>query len=82
VGASKCRVAVCKLRRSIHRSRDLETTIISWCEDFSSRKILNDIAARVYAIGLNDLKALAPNWNSDQMQSAAEKLLQQAVALL
>jgi hypothetical protein len=59
--------------RSIHRSRDLETTIISWCEDFSSRKILNDIAARVYAIGLNDLKALAPNWNSDQMQSAAEK---------
>ena len=67
---------------AIHRSRRLETAIISWCEDFSSRKILNDIAARVYSIGLNDLKAWAPNLNSDQMQGAADALLQQAVALL
>jgi hypothetical protein len=67
---------------AFHRSHDLKTAIISWCEDFSSRKILNDIAARVYSIGLDDLSAWAPNLNSDQMEGKADRLLQEAVALL
>jgi hypothetical protein len=68
---------------SDRRSRDLEKAIISWCEDFSSGKIRNDIAARVYSDALNKLKAWAtPNCNSDQMQGEAERLLQHALGLL
>jgi hypothetical protein len=68
--------------RAVHRSRDLERAIISWCEGFSSRRILNVFAARVYSDGLKNLKAWAPNCNSDQMQGEAKRLLQKAVALL
>jgi hypothetical protein len=69
--------------RGVHRSHDLETAIISWCEDFSSsHKIRNDVAARVYSAGLDMLKAWASNCNSDQMEGEAGRLLQEAVALL
>src|SRR5262245_34707429 len=68
--------------RGVHRSDDIETAIISWCEDFSSRKIPNEAAARAYSVGLDKLKAWAPNCNSDQMQGEADRLLQEAVALL
>jgi len=67
---------------AVRRSRDLETAIISWCEDFSSHKVRNVFAARVYSDGLDKLKASAPNCNSDQMGDEADRLLQQAVALL
>jgi hypothetical protein len=66
-----------------YRSRDLEKAIISWCKDFSSGKVKkNRYAARVYSIGLDNLKAWASNCNSDQMEVEADKLLQHAVALL
>jgi hypothetical protein len=65
-----------------HRSDDIETAIISWCEDFSSHKIRNEAAARVYSVGLDRLKAWASNCNSDQMKGEADRLLQEAVALL
>jgi hypothetical protein len=68
--------------RGVHRSDDIETAIISWCEDFSSHKIRNEAAARAYSVGLDKLKAWAPNCNSDQMQREADRLLQEAVALL
>jgi len=68
--------------RGVHRSDDIETAIISWCEDFSSRKIPNEAAARAYSVGLDKLKAWAPNCNSDQMQGEADRLLQEAAALL
>jgi hypothetical protein len=68
---------------AVRRSRDLETAIISWCEDFSSsHKIRNEAAARVYSVGLDKLKAWASNCNSDQMESEADRLLREAVALL
>ena len=66
----------------IERSKSLEKVMISWCEDFSSGKIRNDIAARVYSEGLSKLKAWAPNCNSDQIRGEADRLLQQALALL
>jgi len=68
--------------RGVHRSDDVETAIISWCEDFSSHKIRNEAAARAYSVGLDKLKAWAPNCNSDQMEGEADRLLQEAVALL
>jgi len=55
----------------------LERAIISWCENFSSHKIRNEVAAGVY----DKLKAWASNLNSDQMESAADQLLQGAVAI-
>jgi hypothetical protein len=66
----------------MRRSKSLEKAMVSWCEDFSSRKIRNDYAARVYSDGLNRLKAWAPNCNSDQMEDEADRLLQKAGALL
>jgi len=68
--------------RGEHRSDDIETAIISWCEDFSSHKIRNEVAARVYSVSLDKLKAWASNCNSDQMEGEADRLLQEAVALL
>jgi hypothetical protein len=68
--------------RAVSRSRDLETAIISWCEDFSSHKIRNEAAAHAYSVGLDKLRAWAPNCNSDQMKDEADRLLQQALALL
>src|SRR5262249_939793 len=68
--------------RGVHRSDDIETAIISWCEDFSSRKIPNEAAARAYSVGLDKLKAWAPNCNSDQIEGEADRLRQEAVALL
>jgi hypothetical protein len=47
-----------------------------------SHKIRNDTAARVYSISLDRLKAWAPNCNSDQLQDEADRLLQEALALL
>jgi hypothetical protein len=54
----------------------LEKAIISWCEDFSSHKIRNKVAAGVY----DKLKAGALNCKSDQMEGEADRLLQEAVA--
>jgi hypothetical protein len=67
--------------RTARRSGNLVTAIITWCEDFSSHKIRNDTAARVYSVGLDRLKAWAPNCNSDQLQDEADRLLQEAMAL-
>ena len=64
------------------RSKSLEKAIISWCEYFSSHKIRNEAAARVYSVNLDKLKAWASNRNSDQMEGEADRLLQEAVALL
>jgi len=64
------------------RSRDLEKTIISWCEDFRSGKVGNDYAKRIYADGLSKLKAWAPNRKPDQIEAEADRLLQEAVGLL
>jgi hypothetical protein len=64
---------------AVRRSRDLETAIISWCEDFSSGKVKNHNATHVYSEGLNNLKAWAPNRNSDQMEDEADRLLQEAL---
>jgi hypothetical protein len=65
-----------------HRSHDLKTAIISWCEDFSSHKIRNKRAVDVYSAGLDKLKAAAPNCTIDQIEGEADRLLQRAVALL
>jgi hypothetical protein len=65
-----------------HRSKSLEKAIISWCEDFSSHKIRNEVAARVYSVGLDKLKAWASNCNSDQMEGEADRLLQEALRLV
>jgi hypothetical protein len=64
------------------RSKSLEKAIISWCGDFSRRKVKNHFAARIYCVGLDNLNAWAPNRNSDQMKDEADRLLQEAVALL
>jgi hypothetical protein len=70
--------------RGVHRSDDIETAIISWCESFSSHKIRNEAAARAYSVGLDKLKAWAPNCSSDQMEDEADRLLQagRGVALI
>jgi hypothetical protein len=66
----------------LERSKSLEKAIISWCEDFSSHKIRNEVAAHAYSVGLDKLKAWAPNCNSDQMEDEADRLLKEALALL
>jgi hypothetical protein len=66
----------------IERSKSLERAIISWRDDFSSRKVKNHYAAHAYSVGLDKLKAWAPNRNSDQIEAEAGRLLQEAVALL
>jgi hypothetical protein len=63
----------------LERSKSLEKAIISWCEDFSSRKVKNHFAARIYSVGLDKLKAWASNCNSDQMEGEADRLLQEAI---
>jgi hypothetical protein len=63
---------------ALERSKSLKTAIISWCERFSSRKVKNPYAAHAYSVGLDRLKAWAPNRNSDQKEAEADKLLQQA----
>jgi hypothetical protein len=68
--------------RGVHRSDDIETAIISWCEDFSRRKVKNYFAARIYSVHLDKLKASAPNCNSDQMKDEAGRLLQKAIDLV
>src|SRR5262249_16200739 len=67
---------------SLERGKSLETAIISWYEDFSSRKVKNYFAARIYSVGLDRLKAWAPNCNSDQMEDEADRLLQEAIDLI
>jgi hypothetical protein len=67
---------------AVHRSGDLETAIISWCEGFNSHRIRNKVAAGVYSVGLDKLEAWASNCNSDQMKDEAERLLQRVMALL
>ena len=64
---------------AIHRDKGgLKKTIISWCEDFSSHKIRNEVAAGVY----DKLKAGMLNCDSDQMETEADRLLQEAIRLL
>jgi hypothetical protein len=67
--------------RGVHRSRDLETAMISWCEDFSSRKVKNHFAAQVYSEGFSNLKARAPNRDTDELEVEADRLLQEAFVL-
>jgi len=52
----------------LDRSKSLEKAMISWCEDFTSRKVKNRYAARTYAEGLGKLRAWAVSRNSDQME--------------
>jgi hypothetical protein len=63
----------------LERSKSLETAIISWCEDFSSRKVKNHFAACIYSEGLSRLKAWAPDRDADQMEDEADRLLQKAI---
>ena len=63
----------------LERGKSLETAIISWCEDFRSRRVKNHFAARIYYEGLSRLKAWAPDCNSDQMKDEADRLLQKAI---
>jgi hypothetical protein len=65
----------------LERSKSLEKAIISWCEDFSSRKVKNHFAARIYSEGLSRLKAWAPDRDADQMEDEADRLLQEAIDL-
>jgi hypothetical protein len=64
-----------------HRSDNIETAMISWCEDFTSCKVKNRYAARTYAEGLSKLRAWAAGRDSDQMEDEADRLLQKAVEL-
>ena len=66
----------------IERSKSVEKAIISWCEGFSSGKVKNHNATHVYSVGLDKLKAWAPNRNSDQMEDEADRLLQEALRLI
>jgi hypothetical protein len=63
----------------INRGKSLEKAIISWCGDFSSHKVKNHFAAQVYSVGLGELKALEPNFDSDQKVQYARYLLQEAL---
>jgi len=59
----------------------LEKAIISWCENFSSHKIRNKVAADVYdKLKTDKLKTRGSNCNSDQMEGEADRLLQKALA--
>src|SRR5262245_20667277 len=64
----------------LERGKKLEKAIISWCEDFSSRKVKTDFAACIYSEGFSRLEAWAPNCNSDQMKDEADRLLKEALA--
>jgi hypothetical protein len=64
--------------RAVHRSDDIETAMISWCEDFSSRKVKNHFAAQIYSEGFSNLKAWAPNRDTDELEDEADRLLQEA----
>jgi hypothetical protein len=64
---------------ALKRGKSLETAIISWCRDFSSGKVKNHYAARVYAKNLCKLKSCAPSCNSDQMEDEADRLLREAL---
>jgi hypothetical protein len=64
-----------------HRSANLEKAIISWCKDFSSRRVRDDVAARAYSKALDKWKTWASNCNSDQMEGEADRLLQEALTL-
>jgi hypothetical protein len=61
------------------RGGSLEKAIISWCEDFISRRVKNHFATCIYSEGLSRLEAGAPNCNSDQMKDEADRLLQKAI---
>jgi hypothetical protein len=63
----------------LERGKSLKTAIISWCEAFSSRKVKSQIASQVYSNGLGELKALEPNFDSDQKAQYARYLLQEAL---
>jgi hypothetical protein len=67
---------------NMERSKSLERAIISWCEYFHSNKIKNLYAARVYSVGLDRLKAWAPNCNRNQIEAEADRLLREAVTLV
>jgi hypothetical protein len=61
-----------------YRSLNLQRTIISWCKDFSRRKLLrNEVAHRAYRTALDELKA--SSCNSDEKY--ADWLLQRALRL-
>jgi hypothetical protein len=65
-----------------HRSDDLVTVMINWCEYFDSRKIKNYVAKNVY-IKLSDLSAWAPpNRDDDEREDEALRLLQKAISLI
>jgi hypothetical protein len=64
-----------------HRSDDIKKAIISWCKDFSSRRVTDDVAAGVYSKTLDNWKTCASNYNSDQIKGVADKLLQKALTL-
>jgi hypothetical protein len=67
--------------RAAHRSANLEKAIISWCKDFSSRRVRNDVAARAYSKAFKALDKWAPNCGGDQLEAAANRLLQEALTL-
>jgi hypothetical protein len=64
-----------------HRSANLEKAIISWCKDFSSRRVRDDVAARAYSKALDNWKTWAPNCGGDQLEAATNWLLQEALTL-
>jgi hypothetical protein len=64
--------------RGVHRSANLEKAIISWCKDFSSRRVRDDVAARAYSKALDNWKTWAPNCGGDQLEAAINLLLQEA----
>jgi hypothetical protein len=67
-----------KADRDIGRSLNLETTIVTWCKDFSRNKPLKDdeTADRVYRAALDELKA-----RKDRLEEYADWLLQQALQI-
>jgi hypothetical protein len=63
---------------SLKRSKSLEKAMISWCEDFSSRRVKNHFAAQIYSENLSKLEALASNRDADELEDKADRLLQEA----
>jgi hypothetical protein len=75
----------------LKRGKSLEKAIISWCKDFSSRgvkdnvasrRVKDDVAGGVYSKALDNWKTCASNYNSDQIKGEADKLLQKALTLI
>jgi hypothetical protein len=64
-----------------HRSDDIKKAIISWCKDFSRRRVTDDVAAGVYSKALDNWKTCASNCNGDQIEGEADRLLQEALTL-